>query len=958
MKQYITLFVFLLSLTGFAQHAVTGKVTDDNNGEPLIGAVVVADSGKTVTTTDLDGNYKLMLKDGVHSLQVKILGYTHNPVLVTVAGKAVVLDLKATNATLKEVEIVADVAIDRKTPVAFSNIGELKIKEEGGNRDITMLINSTPGAYATEQGGGSGDSRVNIRGVDQRSVAVMVDGVPVNDMENGAVFWSNWDGLGDVTRSMQVQRGLGASRLALPSVGGTINILTRGIDQKKSFGFRTEYGNNGASKLSFGFNSGEFGKGWGVTLAGSRKTGQGWVDQTWVDAWSYFIKIQRRAGNHLFSLGANGAPQQHGQRSFRIPIGIYDREYAEKLGVNVDSLYSSGTGYTTLTQGERGLRYNSHWGYVNFNDGQTGEQNERINFYHKPQFNFSHFWNPKPEISWSTVLYLSLGNGGGTSTNSTLNRDTATGLLNYTQYYNSNVANIDALYSTTLSKSTRYLQASMNNHFWYGGISTFTWKPEKEISFMFGVDARHYEGYHYRKVYDLLGGDYMIDGSNRNQPNGIGNLSYSMKGVGDTIAYNYTGFVDWGGLFAQGEYVHNDFAVFLTVTGSMTAYKRVDYFKRRDIVTADSIYAQTVGYNEVLYVTPDGTGYVAQNGSTITTSGDTTFINNLSGQDYTLINATSYAWASDASRFAETKKKYFPGYTVKTGVNYNWNDHLNTFLNMGYMNLAPRFNTVFDNNNREYPGIKNQFIYAVELGTGYRSKYFGANVNLYYTIWKNRPPQFNPTITIAGDVFTYDLIGLSTTTRGVELDFNWKPFRQLQVEGVVSLGDWIYNSAGTVYLYDQAYELVDTIDYSAEGVHIGDAAQTQFSLSARYSPVKGLWMRARYTWFANYYASFDPILLSNVYDSNGNIIGSNRDRESWKMPSYGLLDMMAGYEYRDIKVGENDRQVRVGFNLAVFNVLNTVYISDAQNGNLFNASTALVYMGMGRRWTVGMNFSF
>jgi len=362
MKRYITLFVLLVSLTGFAQHAVTGKVTDDNNGEPLIGAVVVADSGKTVTTTDLDGNYKLMLKDGVHSLQVKILGYTHNPVLVTVAGKAVVLDLKATNATLKEVEIVADVAIDRKTPVAFSNIGELKIKEEGGNRDITMLINSTPGAYATEQGGGSGDSRVNIRGVDQRSVAVMVDGVPVNDMENGAVFWSNWDGLGDVTRTMQVQRGLGASRLALPSVGGTINILTRGIDQKKSFGFRTEYGNNGASKLSFGFNSGEFGKGWGVTLAGSRKTGQGWVDQTWVDAWSYFIKIQRRAGNHLFSLGANGAPQQHGQRTFRIPIGIYDREYAQKLGVNVDSLYTSGTGYTTLTQGERGLRYNSHWG--------------------------------------------------------------------------------------------------------------------------------------------------------------------------------------------------------------------------------------------------------------------------------------------------------------------------------------------------------------------------------------------------------------------------------------------------------------------------------------------------------------------------------------------------------------------------------------------------------------------
>ena len=103
----------------------------------------------------------------------------------------------------------------------------------------------------------------------------MIDGIPMNDMENGAVYWSNWDGLADVTRTMQVQRGLGASKLAIPSVGGTINVLTRGIDQKRSFSVRTEFGNNSMQKLSFGFNSGEIGKGWGITFAGSRKTGLG-----------------------------------------------------------------------------------------------------------------------------------------------------------------------------------------------------------------------------------------------------------------------------------------------------------------------------------------------------------------------------------------------------------------------------------------------------------------------------------------------------------------------------------------------------------------------------------------------------------------------------------------------------------------------------------------------------------
>ena len=96
-----------------------------------------------------------------------------------------------------------------------------------------MVLNSTPGVYATQQGGGDGDARITIRGFNQRNVAVMIDGIPVNDMENGWVYWSNWFGLDAVTSNIQVQRGLGASKIAIPSVGGTMNLLTKGIDSRK-----------------------------------------------------------------------------------------------------------------------------------------------------------------------------------------------------------------------------------------------------------------------------------------------------------------------------------------------------------------------------------------------------------------------------------------------------------------------------------------------------------------------------------------------------------------------------------------------------------------------------------------------------------------------------------------------------------------------------------------------------
>ena len=72
-----------------------------------------------------------------------------------------------------------------------------------------MILNSTPGVYATQAGSDDNGPSISIRGFKQRNVSVLVDGIPVNDMESGAVFWNNWFGLDLVTQTMQVQRGLG-----------------------------------------------------------------------------------------------------------------------------------------------------------------------------------------------------------------------------------------------------------------------------------------------------------------------------------------------------------------------------------------------------------------------------------------------------------------------------------------------------------------------------------------------------------------------------------------------------------------------------------------------------------------------------------------------------------------------------------------------------------------------------
>ena len=128
---------------------------------------------------------------------------------------------------------VTDIAKDRKTPVAVSTIKAAQILERQGNQELVELLNTTPSVYATKGGGGFGDSQIVMRGFESRNIAVMVNGMPVNDMEGGTVYFSNWTGLSDVTSFMQVQRGLGSSKLAIASVGGTVNFLTRSADMKK-----------------------------------------------------------------------------------------------------------------------------------------------------------------------------------------------------------------------------------------------------------------------------------------------------------------------------------------------------------------------------------------------------------------------------------------------------------------------------------------------------------------------------------------------------------------------------------------------------------------------------------------------------------------------------------------------------------------------------------------------------
>lgn len=207
-----------------------GRVVDEQ-GEPVIGATITIPGTKIGTVTNIDGFFQIEVPQGSKDVEIRYVGY--KTVLKKSQGNLGEVRLEAASQMLRDVVVTQSIAKTRETPVAISEVSARVIDMKLGNQEFPEVLKTTPGVWATKDGGGYGDSKINMRGFQAANVAVMINGVPVNDMEWGGVYWSNWAGLSDVTSSMQTQRGLGASIVSTPSVGGTINIITKSLDAKK-----------------------------------------------------------------------------------------------------------------------------------------------------------------------------------------------------------------------------------------------------------------------------------------------------------------------------------------------------------------------------------------------------------------------------------------------------------------------------------------------------------------------------------------------------------------------------------------------------------------------------------------------------------------------------------------------------------------------------------------------------
>ena len=938
-KQYFMFLAsFLLPLSLFAQTTVSGTVTDAATGQALAGANVVVEGTDLGAAAGGDGSYTISNVPAGATITASMIGYSSAS---ATAAATVNFALDASAIQLSALEVLSSRSA-ASAPVAYTDIKKDEMELRLGSRDIPLVLNTTPSVYATEQGGGAGDARINIRGFDQRNFAVMINGVPVNDMENGWVYWSNWDGVGDATSSIQVQRGMSAVNLAVPSIGGSVNIVTDPAALDFGAKFKQELGSYGFLKTTASFNSGKMGP---LAFSGAvvKKTGEGYRKGTFTDAYAYYLASSFQLNkNNKFEIYAVGAPQRHGHALYKQNIAVYDVDLAKELGY-ADSVIAYFEDKNS--SGNAGSDYNQNYAPIpdslqsndskqyfemySLNDGVDRYSKEYImereNFFHKPQINFNWYSKLSENVDLSTVVYWSGGKGGGTGTYGSPKWDYSgfSRVLDFGASWEENTTkygagtydgtSIDSTYSTTLNRSDGIIRNSVNQQSTIGVVSKLDFKVNESVRMQIGVDLRKAEIGHWREVRDLMGGDYYLYEGNdydyiyEHHDSTYFDLDDSVnvyvgwleldtsathanlrKGLGDKIAYHNTNTVDWRGFYWQGEYNHERFNLLSVIGFSTVGYTYVDHF-------------------------------TAQSMDTLGTYGSELFSSN----------------------------RDIGGSQFKIGGSYNLADNWKVYSNYAEINKVPNFDgAINDYDGSVYTNPKLERYLSREYGivNHFDSGFF--RLNYYNTDWLDRSRSIGVQNADGSDGYVY-LSGIDAKHSGIEGELDLLVNDMINFKTSIAINDWRYQSNPSGFYNDYSEEGLVEYTYYLKGLKVGNQPQYQHSFSLGLNPIRNMKVDLTSNYYGEHYADWDPFDRTDASDT----------RQSWRIPDYHMLDLHFAYAITN----------NIQINGHVFNLLDHVYVLEAVDNSSYNAygddgknhsaNDAEVFLGLPRRFNISLSYS-
>lgn len=809
-----------------------------------IGGTVRKPKGRTVETTV--PTVIVWMKEEKMKKIVLLLGMIMSTQLAGAEGTGKKVDTKSvehesvtndTPITLQEVSVSVNFSKEETTPLNLTTITPRDIRLHAAAPNYVEMMQGVPGVYATSTTGNYGDAALNMRGFKQDNIGIMLNGIPIQGLTSGSMYWSNWMGLADATYAVQIQKGIGGSMLADTSMGGLVNIITRtGMENANgSFGLTTT--EHGLTKGVLNYSTGRLNGNWNVALMLSYTKGHGFVEVSDIETLSYMLSVSKKLNNaNTLIFTALGSPEEHDQRN-------------TELSADEVSRYGRG--------------YSKNWGYLYGKKYSIGR-----NHYHKPYFTLQHLLDGE-RFSMKNSLYMAIADGGGRSTygkygaKSIIAHQTTDGHIDFNSVIAENSNNATAEGNVSNNIMIDYL----SGHTQAGAIVSGDYKLTDETTLSAGAQYQYYDTWSKMKVLDLLGGDYWYDTTTKKN-----------VGIGDYTGARYGRTTHHASAFVQGKYNNRHVSATLGA-----AVFNGNYRRHNDITNEKSAWA--------------------------------------------------HGW----------------GGSIKTGVLYhvmrptNARPSVDVFANMGYSNRLPYAGIYLASSNLSITkDVTNEKNILGEAGIRTSWNGGGLEASAYIASWKDKTLTVSLAKRANEATEKYQIAGLNALHKGVELSVHQNVANWLKLQAYAMLASWKWKSDGDAIIYD-SYSGKSLKKYSihSNGLHVGDAPQTQFGAQADIRPYKGFYLNANWQHNARMYADFEPSSRTSA-----------TAQDAYKLPSYDLADLTFGWE------GQLSGNVRLNLFARCNNLFDATYIERGTDGASHDLASFRGYWGAPRTVTLGTRVTF
>ncbi len=937
------------TLLSFAETTIKGRITDADSKNPLPSVNIVLSGTKMGAASDADGNFTIPnVADGAYRIKASLIGYVTIDRAVSAQGGTMTVNFAMKAATVQVNEVIVEVnrAKERETPVAFSNVGGKDLGKSMHSQDAPLLVKGLPGVFSySTDGVGNGESKMYVRGFDQGHVQVMINGIPTNDPESNAVYWSNWGAVSSAAGSIQVQRGAGSSLYGAGSFGGSFNVVTQEISPR--FGAEA-HASIGAPQLGVFGGSIQSGLLFNNLMAGSLtydyKTGRGNREGAYYQGANYYAAVATYPSEHTtMKFILHGGPQEHSY-SYNAPIS-----YFKNYGWSANPAYFLPKDVLTKMLGTKSLQDS-----LNLASGKRLMTDSKYlslsnNFYQKPQFEVHLTNDINADNTVRGTFFYTVGRGGGSSLNGT-SFLTGSNILDASKKLVGIFAADTSLYFRGLSATQNLLgpsgsigpdaqnyiaakflaganqKISYSLHRQYGFVGSWDTKVMDNLKLVLGGEYRSWYADHPGHFTNLFGKPFVTAQSYGYRVNGkiVSGKTFARRsyqgdmdfGGTDRIDVNYMNPFMGYTLSDDGGTYNSQYRNYVGQTDQGTFFLQANYEIMKDLTILGSLQYVTYKY----HLTENMPSESAVGDSTSKPASGREGMNAADGMFYMASYANTAATTPNAwykfNLVDQTRSRGF--FQPKIGANYNLSPEINVFGNVAHAERLVDLGVWYNSGNPN-PNANDEKSNQYEVGVGYKTADINVRVNGYIMSWENKTASITD-VSKAGEPgydrngVRYELIGESKN-QGIEVEASYKLDNLLGLSGFTVNGSfsamdnkWTkvldevkYNPNGTRRAFDAAAlnsnGMVDTLFFDQlEGKVNASTPFTTLAYGLSYETD---------SWFASitgnsffdYYAldGGTYVAVDGTLDTSGPIAKLTNLTLSNKLPSATTLDLQVGF---------------------------------------------------------------